>query len=379
MKLHLPVLLRKAIVACILAVAAIMDPASASLILGSGDSLPVDFADVSSIPNLNNGALQLSGGTQLQLVNCGIGDGKLYTLASGVSSLLDADGRVLTLDSTNGGVSFYFDTTRPGTGFWAEGTLNCINGYLQLLLHDQSVKTPVTLSSRKTDEVNYQYYRTILAKNLSSSYDGAAIYGFSSAFVTLSYNGSVIFEGNMASSSSGIYGGAICGYSTITLRNNGSMTFEGNAVHSASSFANGGAIAGITIAQSNNGRVIFEGNSVTGSSSANGGAIYGYSSVAMSNNGGVVFEGNIATSSFSASGGAIYGYGSGIDLCNNGNVVFEGNAATSFYTASGGAVYARTYSKIALRNNGSVYIKRTLPPALTMLMALRFMGTGTAQ
>lgn len=112
MKLHLPVLLREALLACFaFAFACSATSAAEDLTLGGDASLTIDYAAVNSIPDLAGGSLQLSGDTILHLSNCGSGDGKTYTLATGVSGLLDAQGNVIELNATNNTISNYFDAT----------------------------------------------------------------------------------------------------------------------------------------------------------------------------------------------------------------------------------------------------------------------------
>ena len=93
--------------------AAVLDSA---LVLGEKSGLAVDAA-----ASLNNNTLTLQGGSNLILTAAG--DGKTYTLLSGVSGLLDAQGNAISLDSSNNAASLYFDATQPGTGFWADATL----------------------------------------------------------------------------------------------------------------------------------------------------------------------------------------------------------------------------------------------------------------
>ena len=356
MKLHLPVLIRKAIIACMLAVVSSFSPTAtaAALTLGTGDFLSLDYADDSTIPNLNNGTLQLSGGALLELLHCGSGDGKTYTLATGVSSLLDAAGNAITLDSSNNAISNYFDTTQPGTGFWADATLQLVDGILQLVRHNESVKATVTITTRQTDGVDYQYYEGVSFADIEyttswSDASGGAIYGDSNSTITLSDNGRVVFEGNTASSTDySASGGAIYGDGTITLSNNGSVEFSRNT---ASGYdGSGGAIYGDyyrMITLSNNVSVVFEGNTASGSL-AYGGAIYGDGTITLSNNGSVEFSRNTA-SGYDGSGGAIYGDGT-ITLTDNGSVEFSGNTASG----DGGAIYGGYYSTIELSNNVSV-------------------------
>ena len=252
MKLHLPVRLFKSVLSCLSVVAAGLTLfsgtllANSSLTLGSGDSLSVDYAAADSIADLDGGELRLNGDAALLLFNCGEGDGRYYTLLTGVSGLLDKDGNELTLNSSNNNISKYFDTTQPGTGFWANSTLQLTSdGLLRLVRHNQTVQNALTITSRKTNGASYRYYKGVSFENITFSPSdarayGGAISGDNSSTITLSDNGSVTFSGNTASSSSYssssyAYGGAIYG-STITLSDNGSVTFSGNTA------SNGGAI-----------------------------------------------------------------------------------------------------------------------------------------
>ena len=341
--------------------------AAADLTLGSEDSLTIDYGIADCIIDLENGTLQLEGATKLLFSNCGEGDGRYYTLLTGVSALLDKDGNELTLNSSNNNISKYFDTAQPGTGFWANSTLQLTSdGLLRLVRHNQTVKNALTITSRRTNGASYRYYKGVSFENItfsSSSYArGGAIYGGSST-IELSNNGSVTFSGNTASSSSSSYarGGAIYGgsSSTITLSDNGSVTFSGNTADGLD-IAYGGAIYGgssSTITLSDNGSVTFSGNTADGRD-AYGGAIYGDSStITLSNNGSVMFSGNTASSyaSYSTYGGAICGDGSStITLSENGSVEFSGNTADGYDIAYGGAIYGDDDSTITLSDNGSV-------------------------
>ncbi|MBQ3143931.1 MAG: hypothetical protein IJB89_05385, partial [Akkermansia sp.] len=337
MKLHLPVLLRKALLAYFsvcFAYSMGSVVSAANLTLGNEDSLTIDYADIASIPDLENGTLQLNGDTLLLLSNCGEGDGKAYTLLTGVSALLEAEGNAIVLDSSNNAISHYFDTTRPGTGFWADATLALTDdGTLQLVRHHETVKAAQTITTRQTESLVYSYYAGISFEDItqaSSSDYGGAIYGGDSGTIRLSSNGSVTFNGNTAS-----LGGAIYGYrnSTIELSGNGSVEFSGNRA------SYGGAIYGGTIELSDNDRVSFCENSAV-SYHSYGGAIYGYSNstIALSGNGSVEFIGNTA----SGNGGAIYGgSNSTIELSGNGSVTFSENTASDSY-AYGGAIYGST-------------------------------------
>ena len=379
MKLHIPVLLRNALLACFsVAFAYSMSrdsAAAADLTLGSEDSLTIDYGIADCIIDLENGTLQLEGATKLLFSNCGEGDGRYYTLLTGVSALLDKDGNELTLNSSNNNISKYFDTAQPGTGFWANSTLQLTSdGLLRLVRHNQTVKNALTITSRRTNGASYRYYKGVSFENItfsSSSYArGGAIYGGSST-IELSNNGSVTFSGNTASSSSSSYarGGAIYGgsSSTITLSDNGSVTFSGNTASSYNdAYACGGAIYGAnnsTIELSGTEIVTFSGNtassssySSSSSSYAYGGAIYGGSSstITLSGNGSVTFSGNTADDD-DVYGGAIYGGSdSKIELSNNGSVTFIGNTADGYDGARGSAIYGGSDSTITLSNNGSV-------------------------
>ncbi len=333
--------------------------ATADLTLGSEDSLTIDYGIADCIIDLENGTLQLEGATKLLLSNCGEGDGRYYTLLTGVSGLLDKDGNELTLNSSNNNISKYFDTAQPGTGFWANSTLQLTSdGLLRLVRHNQTVKNALTITSRRTNGASYRYYKGVSFENItfssssSASAWGGAIDGGWDSTIELSGNGSVTFSGNTASSSGGtIYGGAIGGYwgSTIELSGNGSVTFSGNTASSSNANAYGGAIYGSTVTLADNESVEFSGNTA----SSSGGAIYG-STTELSGNGSVEFSGNKASASSSsnpasAMGGAIYG--STIELSGNGSVTFSENRASSIYGACGGAICGDT---ITLSGNGSV-------------------------
>ncbi len=396
MKLHLPKSLRANLFACLSFIVGCTlysgSMASADVLSqGRENTLTIDYADPESIMDLENGALQLDGNAKLLLSNCGEGDGRTYTLLNGVSSLLDAEGNVIHLDDSNNAASQYFDTTQPGTGFWADATLSLTeDGTLQLVRHHETVKAAQTITTRQTGSLVYNYYEGISFEDIdysrtSSNAYGGAIYGGSSSTITLSDNGSVTFSGNTVSSSSysthssNAYGGAIDGV-TITLSDNGSVTFSGNTASSSDSFSysdsRGGAIYyGGTITLSGNGSVEFSGNTASSSDSrayAYGGAIYG-GTITLSGNGSVEFSGNTASSSAAASaasyGGAIYGVDT-ITLSGNGSVEFSGNTASSSSYASGGAIYSNGIVTITgndevtfaqnVEKSGSTYRLRSL-------------------
>ncbi len=342
MKFHLPVRLFQSLLLC-LSVACftvnsgvVMAEEQASIILGEQDTLTIDYADAETLPDVG-GILQLLGGTQLNLSNCGEGDGKTYTLATGVSALLDAEGNELLLDSSNNTISHYFDTTQPGTGFWADATLSLSeDGILQLVRHHETVKAAQTITTRQTASLVFSYYEEISFEDITGSSSGGAIYGGSNSTIELSGNGSVEFSGNTASSGGG---GAIYGYdgSTIELSGNGSVEFSGNTASSTGGAIRGGSNS--TIELSGDGSVTFSGNTAS-----HGGAIEG-STIELSGNGSVTFSGNTA-SNF---GGAIHGIT--ITLSDNGSVTFSGNTAST-----GGAIIG--YGNLSILNNDSVLFEK---------------------
>ena len=241
-----------------------------SLILSEQDTLSIDYADADTFLHAD-GVLQLMGGTQLILSNCGEGDGKTYTLLTGVSGMLDAEGNALLLDSSNNAASLYFDTTQPGIGFWADATLSLSeDGTLQLVRHNETVKAAQTITTRQTASLVFSYYEGISFEDItqsssSSSVYGGAIYGGSNSTITLSGNGSVTFSGNSAStdsSSYGVhaYGGAIYGYGDITLNNNGSVEFSGNTASYGSSTYGGAIYARGSVTIAGNDEVTFAQN-----------------------------------------------------------------------------------------------------------------------
>ncbi|MDO5463524.1 MAG: PEP-CTERM sorting domain-containing protein [Akkermansia sp.] len=404
MKLHLPIILRNAVLACYPLVACCTlysgsMVTAADLTLGNKDSLSVDYAEPDSITNLMGGSLQLIGDTQLNLSNCGEGDGKLYTLFTGISQLTDKDGNILS--AGNYSVADYFNTNLPGTGFWANATLQLTqDGTLQLVRHNEQVKSPLDVTSRQTSNLEYQYHESASFHDISIDSDGGAIYGGESgSTIMLNNNGNVEFRGNKAYNGGAIYGAS---NSMITLFNNGSVVFSRNSgraicvVNGTSIMLNlnnnvefsensGGAYYGdhdTTITLSNNNSVVFSGNSGSGAihgdrdttitlsnnnrvefsenKASRGGAIYGdsYSTITLSDNSSMVFSKNTVTqrNSYSSGGGAIYGgYNSTITLSNNGDVVFDKNSAlysTYSFSSCGGAIYGNT---ITLSNNKNLF------------------------
>ena len=302
---------------------------------------------------------------ELSLIVNPTGDGKTYTLLTGVGTLIDKSGNALTAGSYE--INDLFDASQPGSGFWEGGTLvYSEDGTLTLVRHNETVKDAIEITSRRTGGAYYQYYKGATFSNLkissSSSAFGGAIEGDYDSKIALSHNGSVEFSGNTVFSYSSAGGGAIYGgsSSTITLSHNGSVVFEGNSASSKNYSADGGAIFGGTVTLSHNGSVVFEGNSASSKNSSAGGAIFVFGDITLSNNGSVSFIGNTASASSSSypdidGGGAIYGDSSTITLSHNGSVTFSGNrASSSVYIAYGGAIDGHYDSTITLSNNGSV-------------------------
>ena len=417
MKLHLPISLRQSLLACLsLTVGHTLYGGSAAVasdrVLETERSLPIDFADA-LYSDLSGGILQLTGNAELYFYGPGAGNGRVYTLVTGVSELCDAEGNPIVLGDSNNAAALYFDTSQPGTGFWADATLQLTSdGSLQLLRHNETVKEELTVSTQKTSDANYQYYEGVIFNDISSTSDGGAICGDN---IALSDNGYASFIENTAGGSyvSSVRGGAICGDNIdlsgngfvgftdntaavvhedngregnfdacggaiygdcITLSDNREVSFQGNVVYGQfipspilldsflASYEDvyhtcvtscGGAICGGTIELMDNEEVSFDSNVASGPL-AYGGAIYGGSSstITLSNNGSVEFSGNTASStSYFGSGGAIYGYN--VTLSNNGSVTFSGNTASSTTThdGNGGAIFGDT---ITLNDNGSV-------------------------
>lgn len=173
MKLHLPVFLRKAVLACFASVTGCTlysggIVAAEDITLGASDSLTIDYASAGVITDLAGGTLQLMGDTELLLTSCGSGDGKTYSLFTGVSELLDAEGNVISLDSSNNAIAHYFDTSQPGNGFWAGATLVLTDeGTLQLVRHHETVKEPFTMTSGISGYIDCLYYAGVVLRILS--------------------------------------------------------------------------------------------------------------------------------------------------------------------------------------------------------------------
>lgn len=346
------------------ALAVVSAPAllNSNLVLGSGGTLACGAA-----ANLNSNTLTLRGGSGFQLTASG--DGKTYTLFTGVAGLKDAHGNTIALNSTNNAISNYFDATQPGTGFWADATLMLTdNGTLQLIRHEDEVKGALELHTHHSSGEKYLYYASVSFSDIEkcNSLDygygdcyGGAIGSYVDRGIELGENGSVIFKNNKVSSNSCAGGGAIAGgfSSTIELSHNGSVEFSGNEAIADDGYdASGGAIkCWGDIILSDNGNVVFsENDSISSYHVARGGAIECGGNLTIANNGIVSFKNNsskIINDELPtyASGGAIAQYRGELVLSNNSQVFFSGNRA-----GSGGAISA---DNITLNNNGCVIFR----------------------
>ena len=355
-----------------------------SLVLEDDARLSVDYSGSGSATSLNDSVLVLQGGNMLQLSGCGNGDGKTYTLLTGVSELRDSQGNTISLGEGNNAISNYFDTTQPGTGFWANGTLVLTNeGKLQLVRHGQSVKSTAIITTRQDNAADYQYYERVMFENIehtvSTGYysQGGAIYG--SDDVSFSNNGSVKFNKNSVIHTQWALGGAIATRGgNISLNDNGSVEFIENLV-SSPYHASGGAIDGKTISLNNNGSLLFSGNRAVSyqyTGTGAGGAIYG-TNVTLSNNGHLEFSNNtVQSQNHGSSGGAIFA--SNITLSGNNEVRFSGNAVYAeksegnWEAAEGGAIIA--LSSIILSGNKTVEFCKNKAYAETVYRAEAYGG-----
>lgn len=327
------------------------------LVLEKNASLSVDYSGTGAATSLNDSVLVLQGGTRLQLSGCGNGDGKTYTLLTGVSELKDALGGAIILTSDNNAITNYFDISQPGTGFWSGSTLILTDdGVLQLVLHEKDVQEAVTLTKRQTSVTDYQYYEEVSFINITADDQGGAIYGGDDSTITLSNNGRVKFIGNLSQPSDvSAKGAAIAGNasSTILLSNNGSVEFKGNKAVCSNYYqiAYGGAISGDNIILCDNGSVYFTDNATISPYHGDGGGAINGRTISLQNNSEVSFVGNSSTG-WPANGGALYGWT--IELNNNGNMLFSGNEVSGRYV-KGGAINSSLL--IALSNNTRVEFK----------------------
>ena len=340
------------------------------LVLEKNASLSVDYAGTGSATSLDKSVLSLQGGTRLQLSGCGNGDGKTYTLLTGVSELKDAKGNAISLNSTNNAIAKYFDTSQPGTGFWAGAKLELTDdGTLQLVRHNQAVKEAVEITARQTGGVNCQYYEGITVEDFTCCYsdsyeEGGAfsIYYYTSGDtngVSMNNNGSVMFNNNTVCGL-GAAGGAVYvhnGY--ISMNNNGAVIFSQNRAISdnENGLAWGGAIScsGGDITLNDNGCVIFaENEAVSAYHSAGAGAIEVWrGNLTINNNGQVSFKNNSAeVINFGSTpdGGAIFQGSGAFYLCNNGRVEFTGNQGSAI----------RTQGDLYVHNNGQVLFEKNV-------------------
>lgn len=290
MKPHLPSSLRRSLLAAI-AITSLSPIAKADLTLDSSNTIVITYSVESSIPSVD-GTLKLTGGTKLDLNDCGIGDGKTYIIFTGVTELVDANGNTISGNAS----SHYFDTTQPGTGFWSGSSLVLNGNVLQLELHDKEVKEAVTITERRTEPIYYQYYADIIFSNIeetaSSRVLGGAVNLPSDSNSEISHNGSVAFIQNTAYEGGAIYAD---NNSSVSLNNNGSLEFIENKATALVSYGGGiSAMKNCAITLDNNGGVRF----ISNSSDYEGGAIYvkNDSNITLSDNGSIEFIGN--TSNF---------------------------------------------------------------------------------
>ncbi len=229
------------------------------LILADAGTLAVGAA-----ANLSGSSLTLQGGTDFSLSGSALtsADGRVYNIFTGVGALLGGGESALSLSETDNAISLYFDATRPGSGFWANSTLQLTaDGALQLVRHTEAVKDGVEYTSRQYGSFAHSYYKSVVFSGISHDLEGGAIYGL--GYITLSNNDSVSFSGNSVSGSSSARGGAIAGDGyIIALSNNGRVSFIGNSAVSNHNFtACGGAIyATYELSIRNNDTVLFEKN-----------------------------------------------------------------------------------------------------------------------
>ena len=359
-----------------------------NLILGDG-TLVVDGKT-----NLNSNELVLQGGTDFRIAE--VINGRVHSIFTNISSLVGADGETLKLSPDNNKASFYFDASKPGTGFWANSTLELTdNGTLQLVRYTGTTKDSLFVNDRETGTIDHSYHFSVSYTNIPSDTNmGGALYGTAGSKIQLSYNGNVTLYSNTSYSSNSTstaysYGGAVYGgpNSQIKLSDNSLVGFNNNEARAAStyeSYAYGGAVysfSGGNIEISNNAKVDFSDNTVS-TRSANsssydskasyaysyGGAIAGSGTIKLDNNDSVLFSNNTAVtevvssklaSSSYAYGGAIYAdEGSNIIISNNRQVDFLKNSATRATYAYGGAIAGFIDSNIVIEDNNTINFKK---------------------
>ena len=355
---------------------------------------------VNGTANLYNNSLSLHGGTDLTLTASG--NGRIYDIFSNVYDIKDSQGESFMLYSKNNSVSLYFDTTKAGTGYWAnsilrlneEGTFQLVR-YTDIVISDNYTEKNVSTSSElasyisnsekyvdialtlksnvtvenRTGHFNNEGYTEWLftsdsvhnlvdlafTNNKSAaavSYtNGGVILGGSSSQIEFSALNSVLFKGNRSASGGAIYLGS---HSSLSLCNIGKVEFISNEAYCTNSYAEGGAIHAETITIDGNGFVNFDSNKVSCADSVSlGGALMVEKKLSISNNAEVYFTKNYAEDA----GGAIYitsnNSASGV-IENNGRIVFQENASDG----DGGAI--RTYGTLDINNNGTIsFLKNT--------------------
>ena len=423
MKLHLPVLLFRALVLLMLTAPAV-EAASDSFVVTNDVTEYVynaytleNYDEVLFSKNISskNGEKYSQGGAiyskgVVTLAN----NEKVEFFNNSISASYDSSGGAIysyeeVVIAGNGQVDFYKNKADAGE-YAADGGAICSNGSISIKKNDivsfveNSVNVWPDVSSRYTyaqgaalyayDDITLSGNGTVLFdKNKSScqaSADapvgtGGAVKVNGDVF-SVSKNTSVIFTNNsLISSGKGArghaYGGALGGSQyDVEMKENTWLEFGNNLAYGNASLdvaSHGGAVQGTGITLNNNGTIWFYDNSAeaisndtSGSTQANGGAIFAYGDVDISGNDCVMFSGNKASVAYTgnqACGGAMrVTSGQMLTMVDNDKVLFEKNAEIEAGMYRLRSIHAGGSVNLSVRENGelrfldAIYVQGTL-------------------
>ena len=380
---------------------------SSSAVLKSNLTLSNESAlSVNGSASLNNNTLILHGGTDFSLSS--IGDGCRYDIFSNVSKLMDAEGNTISLDSTNNKAALYFDATQPGTGFWADSTLQLTeDGTLQLVRYTNIAIPSGCTSVLVTSSSNIESYSNSTSNIAFKLKNDIILNGKTGSILDTSF-GTKVFTSNSYNSLASIEvlnsKKLAFKVNSLTMINLDTISMQDNknavtSTDSSSTYAEGGAIHGYfakDLVIQNNGTVSFQGNNASALNPSTslhpslyaygGGITWQGDSISIEGNGTVSLSNNKACADSKyynamAHGGAIHGSaqtllddtGCDIVMNNNACLLFSGNTASATIDSTsspvdawayGGAISIEAGSSLTFSNNGKILFQSNNATAL---------------
>lgn len=391
MKIHLPIPLRRALLAAVAATVLSLPLAGAAELSGSYTKTSPHSAVNETISGYENVLFSGSGSGGLSVGNnstsaiSGNGTVTLSGNSKNSGAGLHVNGSTAQLAITdNAAVKFLGNNcTQYGGGIENQG-----GGKLDICSNGEVVFQGNRANGSTVWGGAIENWASLLKINengrvhfIENSSDGSGItysgaignYGNNASF-EINGNTEVVFRGNTASTTgsttstngAAIYSpGSNCGFS---LNRNGTLLFEDNRLHCKGATASGGAIfhsaANTTLEFKNNGSVRFSNNRAeTESGLVQGSTLYNAgttSKVEFSANTSLSFEGNSATSSSgNVYGGLFNGNGGTLEFIGNGSLTFSGNTLSSASAAAlGAAVYNAANCRLVIKGNDSTVFER---------------------